>query len=276
MTRCCLLLALCAAFPARAQPYAAPFTRVLQAVVTDDGSVRYGLLGRAPHRARLDSVLAAIETYDLATLRTDADKMAFWINAYNALMLDAIAGQPGRQNVLGSDDGALFFKTPHTVGGVRVTLDEVENVILRRKSGPAALEKLQVQTLDPRLHVALNCAAVSCPRLRREAFTPARLDALLDAGMRDFAGSPRHFDVQNGEVLVSSLLDWFGADFDARGAAGPWVLGFMRPDRPHYALLRRALAGRDSRALRDAARRGSAPRVRFFYDWTVRRASQER
>ncbi len=280
MTRFLLLLVLftfgCA--PAQAQKpraYEASLTRLLGGVLTESGAVHYDRLATGPQRARLDSLLAVLETYPLGTLTTDAAKKAFWINAYNALMLDAVARQSGRTDVLGSDEGAVFFKTARNVGGLRVTLDQIENVILRRQEGPAEVVAHRVERLDPRIHVALNCAAVSCPRLRPVALTPANLDAQLDAGMKAFADSPKHFDVEGGAVRVSSLLDWFGADFDRRAPAGSYVVRFMSPDRPGYAVLRDALDGKSAEQIR-AMSTGARPGVVYFYDWALNRASRNR
>ena len=271
------LLLFTLALPAGAQTaYEPTFTRVLEAVVADNGMVRYAKLGQPPHRARLDSVLNALRHYELSRLDSDAARKAFWINAYNALMLDAVQRQPSRRNVLGGDEGAIFFKTPREVGGLRVTLDQIENVVLRRQPGPASLTSHRVARLDPRIHVALNCAAISCPRLRPVALTPANLDAQLDAGMRDFTASPRHFRVTGGQIVLSSLLDWFGGDFDTHAPAGEYLLRFMPTSRPGYVELRALLAGRNAEALRAQTRAPRGPKVVFDYDWTVNRASPDR
>ncbi len=256
--------------------YEPTLTLILEDVLTPQGAVHYDKLTQAPNRARLREVLQHLERFDLKTLDAPARKTAFWINAYNALMLHAVAQTPARTDVLGSDNGARFFKTPHTVGGVDVTLDQIENVILRRQDGPAALKKLQVPALDPRIHVALNCAAVSCPRLRPVALTPGNLDAQLDAGMRDFVNSTQHFRVENGAVEMSSLLDWFGSDFDRHAPAGDYLLRFMSDTRPEYAVLQRVLAGRNAASLKTPSTASKTPGVRFVYDWTINRASPHR
>lgn len=251
--------------------YTASFNALLRAVRADDGRVHYDRLARGPERARLDNLLGVLAAYPLGSLTSDPARLAFWSNAYNLLMLDAVARQPQRRDVLGSDGGAVFFKTPRSVGGLRVTLDEIENVILRRQDGPRALAPHRVQQVDPRLHVALNCAAVSCPVLRPVALTPANLDAQLEAGMRQFVGSPRHFAVDGSTVRLSALLDWFGQDFDRFVPAGDYLLRYLHPDRPGAAQLQDVLRGRTSADLRRLSQ-GTSPTVAYFYDWTVNRA----
>lgn len=252
---------------APADDYAAALTGVLQRVVAPDGRVRYDLLGGAL-RDDFRKVLKAVETFDAAALKTDREKMAFWINAYNVQMLQHILDAPRVTDVLAGGAANRFFKTKYRTAGKALSLDDIEHVILRRQDGPDAVKALAVARLDPRLHVGLNCAAVSCPTLLRTGLTPANLDAVLDDAMKAFADSPRHFRADGRTYVVSSLLDWFGADFDATGApAGDFLLRFMSPSRPGYKALQALLKGRNAAALK------TRPDVVFAYDWTVNRAN---
>jgi hypothetical protein len=263
-----LLAALLALAPsARAQTDPArSLDVVLQTVVEPDGSVCYSALTDGPARHALNAALKDIRDADPTALRTDADKLAFWANAYNALMLDAVSRRPGRANVLGDDDGAAFFRTPMRAAGLSLTLDELENVILRRQpTERAELRRLRVDAVDPRLHVALNCAAVSCPPLPRRAFRAATLDRTLDRAFAVWVNDPAHFRVENGTLVASSLIDWFGSDFDQDQPAGDLLLAYMAQRRPDYAQLRTLLAGNTSADLKAAG-------TRYAYDWTVHRA----
>ena len=139
-----------------------------------------------------------------------------------------------------------------------------------RRQPTTTLSALQVRALDPRIHVGLNCAAVSCPRLRREAFTPDRVDEQLDDALADFANDARFADVDGNTVAFTTLLDWFGEDFDASGQpAGDFFLAAMSPSRPGYATIRPILEGRDAVALRTHV--FATPGLSFVYDWTVNR-----
>lgn len=249
-----------------AADYEAALTALLRQVVTPEGRVRYDLL-RGPLRHDLRRVLKAVEDYDRARLTTDAQKLAFWINAYNVQMLQSVVAHPSATNVVEGAWADVFFKTPFRTAGLALTLDDIEHTLLRRQGRTPALRALQPARLDPRIHVGLNCAAVSCPALRAEAFTAARLEAQLNAAMRDFTASPSHFRRSGEAFVLSSLLDWFGTDFDAAGLpAGDYLLRFMPPERPHYALWRGLLQGRTSAALK------AHPAVRFAYDWSVNAA----
>ncbi len=239
---------------------------VLEAVVQPDGSVCYSALTEGPAREALGSALRGIKKFDPAGLDTDAEKLAFWSNAYNALMLDAVSRYPNRSNVLGDDEGRTFFKTPMSAGGLMLTLDELENVILRKQdTDRPQLRRLQVGELDPRLHVALNCAAVSCPPLQRAAFRASTLDQTLDRAFAAWVNDPDHFTVQNGTLVASSLIDWFGSDFDSDQPAGDFLLSHMSEERDGYAALKSKLEGRTSSQIKAAG-------ARYVYDWTVNRA----
>lgn len=248
---------------APAEDYAAVLTSILQQVVTEHGLVRYDLL-RGELNERFRRVLKAVETYDADQLETQAQKLSFWINAYNVQMLQSIVETPEAEHIEAGGYFDAFFETPFLTAGHAVTLNEIENVILRRQDGPAALKPLQANRLDPRLHAGLNCAAVSCPRLRQRAFTPQNVDAELNAAMRDFTASPEHFRAVDGGFVLSSLLDWYGADFDRAGEpAGDYLLSFMPEGRLHYGALRKLLRGRSAAEIK------AHPDVAFAYDWAV-------
>jgi len=279
----CLLFAACEGYAAPAAPpvavqesragdvepapdYEAALTEILQKVVTGEGLVRYDVL-RGERSLAFRRVLKAVEEFDATTLRTPEEKLAFWMNAYNVQMLQNIVETPRVNNIIDDGFGEAFFDKPFRTARTGISLNEIENVILRRQEGRAALNAFQVARLDLRLHVGLNCAAVSCPRLRRRAFTAATVDAELDAAMRDFAAGSAHFRADGDGLVLSSLLDWYGADFDTSGIpAGDLLLRYMPPSRPGYAALKKTLAGQSSAALKTMAN------VRFEYLWTVNRA----
>ena len=82
-----------------------------------------------------------------------------------------------------------------------MTLDHIENKIIR----PTYQE--------PRIHFAVNCAALSCPQLDNRAFTPSDLDARLERALTRFAQDPNHVRLQENRLYLSKVLDWYGEDF---------------------------------------------------------------
>lgn len=256
---------------AAAQGYEAALTRVLRAVVADDGRVDYRALATT-HRGVFDGVRASIESYDAGRLTTDRAKRAFLMNAYNVHVLARVLVHPRATNLERDGLFEAFFRTPVRVAGRTMTLNQLENGVLRRQDEvdgrpvPPELGALRPARLDPRIHVGLNCAAVSCPPLRQTAFTAANVDAELDAAFAAWVNSPRLATVEGRRVALSRLLDWYGEDWEREGRPlGDVLLASMSPRRAHYAALRALVAGHTLAALR------ARDDVRFAYDWTVNR-----
>jgi hypothetical protein len=265
-------LVLLAPLAVRAQPaIEAPLSRVLRAVVEDDGRVDYRRLAAA-HRDDLHAALGAIGRQDVAALRTDAQKVAFFLNAYNAHALDRVLDHPDATNL--ERDGLFvdFFREPLAVAGELVTLDQLEHGVLRRQDrangAPVSppIRRMRPSAVDYRVHVALNCAAAACPPLLDRAYTAGTLDADLAARWRAFLGSARAARLDgSGRLTLSSIFDWFAEDFEAGGdPLGDVILAGM--PRQRAATYRRHLAGRSAADLR------ADDGVTFAYDWTVNRA----
>ncbi len=263
--------------PAAAVDYEATLTRILDAVVTAGGLVDYALL-RSGFQAEFDSVLAAVEQFDPTQLSSDADKLAFFLNAYNVRMLKNILDAPGVNNIETEGQFEPFFQTPFRVAGFNMTLNQLENGILRMQATvdgalvPAGLVALRPSELDPRIHVGLNCGAVSCPRLRDEAFRAAVVSNQLETALLEFADSPKLANVNGAEVAISSLIDWFGEDFDGTGVpVGNYFLEVMSPSRSGFATIQTIFEGRDTAGIRAVVL--GEPGFQFAYDWTVNRAN---
>ena len=262
--------ALLTAVGAAAQPSVErPLDRVLRAVVHPDGRVDYARLARS-HRADLEAVLRAVAQQDPAALRTDRQRTAFLLNAYNARVLERVLAHPRARHLERDGLFVAFFQTPFPVAGTRATLNQLEHGVLRRQSRvdgapvPSALRALRPSRLDPQIHVGLNCAAVSCPRLQPSAFTAQNLDATLDRAMGEWLASSRFARWDGRTLVLSSLVDWFGGDWETRTVPlGDALLASM--PRPRASALRQRLVGKTHLELR------ADPRVRFAYDWTVNR-----
>ncbi|MDT8287318.1 MAG: DUF547 domain-containing protein [Elusimicrobiales bacterium] len=183
------------------------------------GLVDYKALKAAP--GRLDRYLA-----ELASIKPSdyeawprADKIALWINAYNAYTIKAVLDHyPIKAGWLASlrypknsirQIPGVWDKLKFTVMGRELTLDGMEHGILR--------EKFE----DPRVHMALVCASLGCPVLREEPYTGEKLDAQLDDQARRFLAEPAKFrlDRKKGKVYFSPIFKWFAEDFKPSPAA---------------------------------------------------------
>ncbi len=180
--------------------------------------VDYAALGA--NRADLDQVVAsfgAVSAADEASWAR-AERLAFWINAYNVFTLRAIVDHYPIQgswmslyprNSIRQIDG-VWTGLKWRAAGREVTLDDIEHRILRP------------QFQEPRMHLAINCASVGCPPLAAEPYRAASLDQQLDAATTRYLASPRGLVVSGSTLRLSSIFKWFGSDFEARyGPEGP-------------------------------------------------------
>ena len=138
-----------------------------------------------------------------------AQRLAFLINAYNAYTVELILTKyPELESIkdLGSVFSSPWKKKFFTLLGQERHLDDIEHGMIR---APGAFD-------DPRIHVGVVCASIGCPMLRPEAFTPEKLDAQLDDGMKRFLadGTRNRHDAASGRLLVSKIFDWYGKDFE--------------------------------------------------------------
>ena len=183
----------------------APLNRTLGRVVNAQGRVDYEAVKTdADLQAFVDQLAQISPDTHPEFFPSRADSLAFWINAYNACVLAGVSKAYPVSSVTEIAPAFGFFKTLRfVVGGRRVTLDHIEHEIIRK------------QFADPRIHAAINCAAVSCPRLLNKVFTPDELDDQLNAVMRDMIRNPMHvqFNRETGVVSLSAIFDWFSSDF---------------------------------------------------------------
>jgi Protein of unknown function, DUF547. len=143
------------------------------------------------------------------------EKLAFWINAYNAFTIKAIVDHYPidrgsgvtsffyPKNSIRQIDG-VWDKLQFRAAGRMVTLNEIEHEILRK------------QFEEPRIHAAINCASTSCPDLRSEAYKASKINEQLENQAIEFVNNPEKgakINITGGTVKVSKILDWFGGDF---------------------------------------------------------------
>ena len=153
---------------------------------------------------RLNAYLKILENIDPDALSRD-ERFAFYINVYNAWTIRLILTRyPDLDSI--KDLGSLF-KSPWKkaivhLDGKLLSLDNVEHDILRP------------EFKDPRVHFAINCAALSCPPLQSAPFEGSLLDAQLNRATRDFINNPKRTYLEGNTLHVSRIFDWFGEDFD--------------------------------------------------------------
>ncbi len=131
------------------------------------------------------------------------DRLAYWINAYNAFTLHAIAEEYPIRSVWKTRDGKFFQRRRHQAGGRRVSLDDIEHTILR---GDFA---------EPRIHFAINCGSNGCPAVRPQAYRGAGLQSTLEQAARSFLASEFNcrIDHDSRRIFISRLFKMYADDF---------------------------------------------------------------
>lgn len=180
---------------------------LLKKYVDSDGYVNYTRWNSSQaDRRALSGYLANLSTASSSGRSTKDAKLAFWINAYNAVTVEGILREyptSSIRNHTAKVVGYNIWKDLHLlVGGKAFSLDSIEHKILRKEG-------------DPRIHFAIVCASVGCPRLLNQAYTATAVQQQLDLNARDFFSRPQNFryDQRSQSVQLSSILDWFGEDF---------------------------------------------------------------
>ncbi len=186
-----------------APPYSA-WARVLQKHVDAQGRVDFAAV--AADRADLDEFVAYVYTTAPANrpalFPSAAHVLAFHINAYNALAMHKVIATGIPETLAGLRKVSFFALGKVQVGDEAISLYDYENKVIRALN-------------DPRIHFALNCMSVSCPRLPREVFLPEALDAQLDRETRAFFAEARNIrvDDQKQVVILSAILKFYPEDF---------------------------------------------------------------
>jgi hypothetical protein len=200
---------LLAAVPACAQGIDhAPFDALLRANVAK-GVVNYpGFQDSAPFKAYVAELAKDVP------LPTKADQLAYNINAYNALAIQGIVDGLSPSSTLGR---LRYFKLQDwPLDGRKISLYDLEHKVLRPLG-------------DPRIHFAIICASRSCPFLRAEAYTAAKLDAQLDDQARAFVNDPfrNRFDKATKTAHLSEIFKWFAEDFQGAGSVQKYLARYV-------------------------------------------------
>ena len=207
---------------APAAPQYDDYRTALMAFVDEHGLVDYA--GLKEQRGYLDDFVIWLEQLDPKTYEawTERDKLALWINAYNALTLRAVIDHypidppmPNGnypKNSIRQIQGVWDFNKVNVMGQ-SVTLGYIATKILRR------------DFKDARVHMALVPASVAGPVLRNEPYEGAKLDAQLDDQARKFLADPRHFRIDRSrkEVRLSEIFRWYPDDLPVQKFAAPYV-----------------------------------------------------
>ncbi|QDT04971.1 hypothetical protein K227x_33690 [Rubripirellula lacrimiformis] len=218
---------------------------LLKKYVDPNGNVDYAAWKGNPQDVQsLDRFLAHLSSASPHGRASSSAKLAFWINAYNAVTVRGILREYPTTSIRNHTAKLFGYNIWKdlllNVGGTPYSLDQMEHEWLRKMG-------------EPRIHFAIVCASRSCPRLLAEAYTAEKLDSQLTLNAKVFFASPGNFryDRSRQTFQLSSILKWFGEDFGSDQAA----------------VLRTIAAYLPSREAHDAAMANSVSVAYLEYDW---------
>jgi hypothetical protein len=201
-------------------------------------NVDYGKLKESPvyleYRQRCSPRL---KKFDPAQLTTREEKLAFWLNLYNALIIDGVIAR-GLTGTVGPDLLAMFGffrKTAYNVAGSRFSADDIEHGILRGNRGHPMIPGPQfitqdqrldwiINPIDERIHFALNCAGRSCPPI--QVYSPEDIDQQLHMAARNFVNNDLQIE-KSGKSRISAIFKWFSDDFGGQQGVIDFLIQYL-------------------------------------------------
>ncbi len=188
-----------------------PFNAVLTKHLKQ-GRIDFSALHADPAaKAQLQDYLASIARMP------ESEPLSSWINAYNVLVIHAVLERYPLKSVKDAEGGdfRFFREIRYPVAGKERSLDEIENGVIRPRFE------------DARIHVALNCGALSCPPLAPKAFEAASLDADLDRLATVTVNDGHHVYLKDGKLVVNEIFKWFEPDFTRdEGSLLKWIQAY--------------------------------------------------
>lgn len=188
----------------------------------------------------LDSFIQNLVRFDFQFLKSDPDRLAFWINIYNGFTNYQIVKLGLKNSVFDKPD--FFTDRGLVIGEIDFSLDDIEHGILRR-NGDRKNDKprqfsvedkranLMVDGLDSRIHFALNCGSLSCPPIA--FYEASKIDLQLSLAEESFSQSEFLIDHENRLVECSSIFVWYRKDFGNRYLNKPELSRYKIIERPY-------------------------------------------
>jgi hypothetical protein len=226
----------------------------VEAAATNADGLDYGSLAKGEAYQDYRRFTADLRAFDPSELGDRGRQLAFWVNLYNGLVVDAVVQWRIRRSVL--EQPGFFWRAAYNLGGLRYSANDIESGILRANAPHPAIpgptfhrsdprRRLSLPRLDPRVHFALVCASRSCPPVA--AYDAGRIDEQLDLAARAFIrGGGADFDAVRGLARLSRIFQWYAVDFGGRPLAAAdkrpllrFIAAYLPPAEADLILARR-------------------------------------
>lgn len=203
------------------------FDSLLQDYVDSSGLVDYKCL--QGDSLKLDRYLKILNDYPPPNSASQAFKLAFWINAYNAFTLKLIITHYPLKSINELQPqfyipmvNSVWEKQLFEIDQRPISLSQIEHQILRKEFD------------EPRIHFAINCASISCPKLLNRAYTSQSLEQELQKQTVLFFNDSTKNQINNKVIRVSKILLWFRDDFTKNGTLIEFINNYKTPKIKMY------------------------------------------
>ncbi len=203
-----LLLFVCASFSVSALNHSA-FTNLLSQHVSDKGTVDYE--GFKKDKVKLNEYIKILQDNPPQANWSSNESMAYWINTYNAFTIQLIIDNYPVKSIMKINGGKPWDLAFIEINNKKYTLNNIENDILRKEYD------------DARIHFAINCASISCPKLATKAYEAVTLEKQLTESTKDFINNTSKNNLSPTVIAVSKVFDWFKDDFKSYGGIIPFI-----------------------------------------------------
>ena len=176
------------------------WNNLLQKHVSNQGNVNYK--GFRTDKSKFNSYLKTLSENPPQESWSKDETLAYWMNVYNAFTIKLILDNYPTKSI--KDIKGPWSHRFIKIGPKWYTLNDVEHRIIRKMN-------------EPRIHFALVCAAVSCPRLYNKAFTADNLEEDLSLLTRGFLNDTSKNNIAENSIKLSKIFKWYGGDFKNNG-----------------------------------------------------------
>ena len=208
----------------------------MEAVDTERGVVDYDRLKASPTYRQYKQVTAKLRSFNPSSLESRAERLTFWINLYNCLIVDAVVTFSIKKSVWEAGKG-FFRKAAYEIGGLRYSADDIEHGILRGNRHHPLIPlpqfapddprlKHSIIPTEPRIHFTLVCASRSCPIIT--VYHAPDIEEELEMAASSFInGGGVIISPEAGKVSLSRIFKWYQVDFGGRSGVIEFILQYL-------------------------------------------------
>lgn len=209
----------------------------------DTGRVDYRAIAGSAEYLGYKRLAARLAGFDLLNLREPGEKLAFWVNLYNTIVVDGVIALGVAESV--QEVPGFFRRVAYDIGGRLFSPDDIEHGVLRANARPPhrplrqfrpwdGRRAFRLRQVDPRIHFALVCGSRSCAPIR--FYSRERVDEELGLASVAFVNGPEvEVDPGARTVRLSRIFDWYASDFGGQGGALDFVARhLLDPEKKAY------------------------------------------